>query len=226
MNNITKMDRIKYMIVGFISFLCIPASMLSVIFKPLYNKVYYGQSNDLFKYGIALVLSIIFFILIQTVLKKKINISYNKPKEVLPLWKEILVFVITFGIIFGISAYLGFNVKIFYDLGKSTTGLLIICMAVRSVYYVFMCLFIVLIIENFQYALEGLIHFKNPKINDYLPFGGICALVLYGTYALIADIGTLKILFFFLILVYGEIYLLTNRNFVKTYGAVALIFLL
>lgn len=220
----TLKERVKYMIVGIISFLSIPASMIGVIFKPAYKKVYYGQSNDIFKYAIGAFVLLILFILIKCVLIKKMHITYKKDTNPLSIKKTIIVFVLTFGIIFAISAYLGFHVKLFYELGNNTTGFKMLIHAIKYLYYIVMCLFIVLMIENFQYALDGT--FKSKKIiSSYIPLGGLVTLLLYGTYALIMGIGTMKILYFFLILVYGEIYLLTNRSFIKTYAPVMLIFL-
>lgn len=222
---ITKQDRLKYLIVGIISFLCIPASMVGTLFQPLYNKVNYGQINDYFKYVSGIVFLIIAFLVIQLGIKKKLHMTYEKDTSPLPLKNTIIVFFLTFGIIFAISAYLGFEVKIFHDLGKNANAFKLGKHATKCGYYAFIGLFITLMIENFQYALDGT--FKSKRVlMSYLPLGGLVTMLTYGTYALCMGIGTLKILYFFLVLVYGEIYLLTNRSFTKTCACIMLIILL
>lgn len=220
-----KEDRIKYLIVGVISFLCIPSSFIATIFQPLYNRVNYGQINDYFKYGIGIVFLLIAFLVIQLVIKKKLHMTYERDTSPLSLKKTIIVFFLTFGIIFAISAYLGFEVKIFHDLGKNANAFKLGKHATKCGYYAIVGLFITLMIENFQYAFDGAIKSKR-KIINYIPLGGLCTMLTYGTYALCMGFGTMKILFFFLILVYGEIYLLTNRSFLKTCACVMLIILL
>ena len=66
-DNITLKKRIKLIILGIIWFLAIPLSLIGVLLKPIYKMVYYGQANNYFKYGIAIVLLISFFFIIKFV---------------------------------------------------------------------------------------------------------------------------------------------------------------
>ncbi len=221
MQNIKK-ARLNSLIVALAYFISIPISNIVLVFKPLYNKVYYGQSNDIFYYVLSMIVLALFMILIELCLKKKLNVLYEKKKEI-SYRNTIIVFLITFITIFIISAIIRFHVKPFYDLGNNTTGFSIIIKAVEILYLIMLAAYVVKIIESFQYALDDIIPFKNPNINKYFPYGGICAMLTFGVYALIMGIFTLPVLFFFLILLYGEIYLLAERSFLKSFASILLI---
>jgi len=218
-------DRAKYAIAGLLLFLSLPLSNLAYIFKPLYKRVYYGQSNPMFYYGIASGIMFVIYCLVRFLYCKKLNIKYKKDKSPLSVKMILIVFAITFVMVFIISAIIGFHVKPFYDLGNNTTGFKLYVQGVRHIYYGFLIWQIVNMIENFQYALDGIIPFKNQSINKYIPYGGFVTMLTYGTYAWIAGIGTLHALFFFMILVYGEVYLLVKRNLLSTFASTAIIFI-
>ncbi len=218
-------DRLKYAIAGLILFLSLPISNIAYVFKPLYKRVYYGQSNIMFYYGIASAVMFIIYCLVKFLYCKKLNIVFKKDKTPLSTKMVIIIFAITFAVVFIISAILGFHVKPFYDLGNNTTGFKLYVQGVRHIYYGFLIWQIVNMIQFFQYALDDIIPFKNMKINKYIPYGGIVTMLTYGTYAWITGIGTLHALFFFMILVYGELYLLSKRNLLSTFASTAIIFI-
>ncbi|MGM9972102.1 MAG: hypothetical protein ACI35W_06815 [Anaeroplasmataceae bacterium] len=220
-----KNERIKYLILGLAYFLSIPLANIVLVFKPLYNKVYYGQANDIFYYGLSVIVLGVLLILVELLLKPKLGIKLIKSKEELPIINTILIFSITFIAIFIISAILGFHLKPFYDLGKNTTGFKIIVKAVEILYLVMISAYMVKLIEAFQYTLDNIIPFKKEIINKYFPYGGIATMLTFGIYMIILNFTSLSLLFFFLIIVFGEIYLLAERNFIKAFGSIALIFI-
>ena len=220
-------NRIRYAIVALCYLAAIFLSHISVIFKPFYKRVYYGQANGHFQFGLGILFLIIFFIIIEKVIKKKLNIEYNKDKKPLT-WKMAgLVFGITFLIVFIISACSNFELKPFYDVGNNTTAYKVGVYATTLAYHTICVFFAVGMIENFQYALDDIIPFKNENVRKYIPYGGIMTMLTYGIYSLCIGLGgNISVLYFFLIILYGEIYLLTNRSILKTCASVGLIFVL
>ena len=226
-SSVSKIDRIKYGIVGISYFIAIILSNLGVLFKPLYKKVYYGQANGYFRYGFGIAFLILFYCLIKFVLEKKLNVSYKKDKSNLSWMMTGILFAITFVVIFIICAIIGFEIKPFYDLGNNTTGFKIGISGTELAYNTVALFLAIHMIENFQYALDDIIPFKNEKVNLYLPYGGVATMLTYGIYALCFGIGgSLQVLYFFMIILYGEIYLLCKRNVLKTFASCGLMFIL
>lgn len=224
---ITKIERIKYLIMALIWFSAIPLSLLGTIFKPLYKKVYYGQANGYFQYGLGIFLLVIYLLVIVFVILKKMNLKYEKDKTPLSWLKVCILFFGAFAISFVISACLGFELKPFYDVGNNTTAYMAGVSFVKLAYNAFGLFFAIMMIENFQYAIEGIIPIKNKNVEKYIPYGGIATMIIYGTYALCFGVGgSLKVLYFFLPILYGEIYLLAKRDNLKAYATSLLIFLL
>ncbi len=224
---ISPKDRLKYGIVAISYFLAILLSNLSVLFKPLYKRVYYGQANGHFRYGLGIVIIIILSLLIEFILKKKLNITYKKDKSELSLKRTSIIFGITFLMIFIISAIIGFEIKPLHDLGNNTTAFKIGVYATKIGYFTISVYVAIHMIENFQYALDDIIKFKNPNINKYIPYGGIATMLTYGIYMLCLGVGgSLSVLYFFMIILYGEIYLISNRSILKTCASCGLIFIL
>lgn len=225
--NISVKQRLKYAVVALAYFAAILLSNLSLVFKPLYKRVYYGQANGHFRYGLGIILIIIFVLLINFILIKKLNITYKKDKTPLSLKRTSIIYAITIVMVFIISAIIGFEIKPLHDIGNNTTAFKIGVFATKTGYYT-VCLYIaVLMIENFQYALDNTIKFKNKNINKYLPYGGLATMLTYGIYSLCLGVGgSLSVLYFFMILLYGEIYLLCNRHILSTCVSCGLIFVL
>ena len=220
-------ERLKFLIIGLSYFAVIFLSKLALIFKPLYKKVYYGQANGHFEYGLGLAFVVVFILLIELVLKRKLKPDYHKEKTQLSWGMTAVLFAFTFIMIFIISALSGMDLKPVHDIGNNTTASRAGIFGTTLLYHV-SCLYVAInMIENFQYALDDIIPFKNKKVSNYLPYGGIATMLTYGIYSLIAGLGgDLSVLYFFIVLAYGEVYLLTKRSLLKTFAVAGLIFVL
>jgi uncharacterized membrane protein YhaH (DUF805 family) len=226
-NVISKSTRIKYAILGLSYFIAILLSNIALLFKPLYKRVYYGQANGHFRYGIGILILIALICVIKKVIQPKLGLNPIKDKRPFTWKKTLFIFGLTYLVIFIISAIVGFEIKPFHDIGNNTTGYKIGVYA-TTLAYQFLCVIIaVFMIDAFQYALDDIIPFKNKKVSAYIPYGGIATMLTYGIYALVnGHGGTLSVMYFFLVILYGEIYLLCNRNLLKTIASVGLIFVL
>lgn len=224
---ISTKDRIKYAIIGLIWFLAIPLAKLSKILKPLYKKVYYGQANSYFEYGIGIALMIAFFFIIKYAIVKRMNVTYKKDVKPLSWLKFCILFFGIFFVIFVISAAFGFNLKPIHDIGNNMPAFMIGQFFVKLAYQAFGMIFAIFMIENFQYALDDLIHVNNETLKKYIPYGAIPTMLTYGIYALCTHVGaSLFVLYFFYIIVYNIIYLACDRSILKTIGFSLLLFLL
>lgn len=226
-DNITLKKRIKLIILGIIWFLAIPLSLIGVLLKPIYKMVYYGQANNYFKYGIAIVLLISFFFIIKFLIQKKMNIQFKKENTKLS-WKMLCALYFgSFLLVFIISAALGFELKPTHDIGNNMPAYEIGQFFTKLGYRAIGLFFALNMIECFQYALEDLFPFKDKKFAAYIPYGAVVTMLTYGLYAYFTGVGgSLAILYIFFVLLYGEIYLLCKRNILKAYAFCVLIFLL
>ena len=225
-NSFNFKDRMNYLFLAIAYTLAIPFANIVLIFKPLYSKVYYSQSNDMFYYGLSIAVLVIEFLLIELVLRPKLKVSLKGDNSELPLKNTIILFVLTFGIIFIVSAIIGFHIKPFYDLGNNTSWFRLMVKGVEMLYLLCLAIYMVRIIASYQFFLDGFFKFKNEILNKYFPYGGICAMLFVGSYFLIAGYGTMLYIFIPLIAVYGVIYLLANRSFYKAFASILLIMVL
>ena len=225
--SIDKKAKLKYLILGFIWFLSILLSLLSVLFKPLYGNYYYGQGNDYFKYGIGSGLLIGYILLIKLLVVRKMKIKFEKDKT--PVSWPILVGVYLFCFLFVlfISMYMGFKLKFTYDIGNNMPSYFI-GQYFTKIAYRCICLYVAInMMEAFQYAVEDFMPTKGLKIHNYIPYGAILLILTYGIFGLITGVGgSFKILYFFMCLIYGEIYLLCKRSVFKATMFSLLIFIL
>lgn len=225
--NMSLKDRIKLIILGCSWFLSIPLALIGVALKPIYKMVYYGQANNYFKYGIAIVLLIIYFFVIKFVIQKKMHVTFKKDNSKLS-WKMLCaLYFCSFLLIFIISAGLGFKLKPTYDIGNNMPAYEIGQFFTKLAYRGIGLYFALNMIECFHYALEDLFPFKDKKFAAYIPYGAVVTMLTYGIYAYLTGVGgSLSVLYIFFVLLYGEIYLLCKRNLLKTYAFCILIFLL
>ncbi len=217
----------KYFIVGFASFFSVLFGNVAKIFeKPLYGNVYYGQLNEAFFYAINTIILLILFYIIKTVLVKKLDVTYEKVEGELPYKVSTIMLVTTIICILIVSAFIGFEVKIAYDLGEGFTGTELVAQGVKIIFYAVLMMHTVVMIENFQYGLENIINFKNETLKKHVPLGGILTMLTLGTYSVLMGITTLPLIYFLLHLVYGWLYLIANRSFGKSYVPSIFIYLL
>ncbi len=221
-----KKDSSKYILMSFLYFIGIIASNLAILFEPIYEKIKYGKYNTFLFNLISALFLVIFLIIIKLVTYKVMHLKYEKSEQKeLSMKRLALIYGLTLATIFFISAIIGFEIKILYDLGESFIGYDLIVLLSKLIYCGVVLVFVINMIENFQYGLEMLIPIKNEKLKTYLPLGGIATMICYGTYAWIIGFNTLAFLYFLLNSLYGFIYLLCNRSKKKSYIAMLLIYL-
>ena len=220
-----KKQSLKYIGLGLAYFMCVIFSNIAVIFKPLYKKFKYGKYNQMFFYLIASIILIVCFLLIRLLVVKKLRVDYDKDKSELDVKRLGIVYGLVVLTILIISAIIGWEIRFLNDLGSNFGGNELMDQLVKTLYALIALFVVTNIIENFEYGFEGLIKFKNINMQKFFPTGGIVTMILYGSYELIIGFNHLPILYFFIIGLYGFIYLLCNRSISKTYIANLFIYL-
>lgn len=216
------LDLIVY-VIGFVLIIITP--FFARLISPLFDWAGYGAMRKFFN---ELFTSIIWFVeilILAIVYKKKFkqNIVMNPEVkgEELPYKRMAVITAIVVVCILVISAQIGFQVKPFYDLGEKFNGYDLINNVGIFVRNVIKCMWIVIMAKAMQSFCEQLIGSKNSKI----PFAGIVLMLTVGIYDIITGVNNLAVTYLLLYAVYGWLYLLTNKNMIKTYLLVVFIFL-
>ena len=191
---------------------------------PMFDYVDYGALRHLFEEIITCVLWAVEIIVIAVICRKywNVNVLMNpktRGKE-LPAKNMILLALLSIAAVLFISAQIGFEVKPFHDMGVKITGYELmgnIGMLFRNA---IKCGFMVLMIRCAQKFAELLI----GKGRSRFIWGGVILALTVGVYDLLAGANTLPATYFLLNLLFGWIYLLTNRSISKTYLFVLLIY--
>ena len=216
----TKTDKNIYLnlivfIVGILAIMLTPFAARLV--SPLFDWVGYGALIVFFD---ELFTSIFWFIeiaILTIVYRKKFkkNIISNpetKGQE-LPFKRVFIITGIVIVCILIISAQIGFQVKPFYDLGEKFNGYELLVNCGVFLVNIIKCMWITIMIKAVQNVFEEIV--GRGKL--FIPFAGLILLLTLGIYDIITSAYNLPVTYLILYVVYGLIYLLTDRHMIKTY---------
>ncbi len=211
----------------FIFFLCllfIYSGYLSNLFVSLFQRVYYGQLVELFKFVFSSILWTIELVLLCLFARRKLNLHLIHPKEEkkpYTLFRILLLYAITLFPILLISCILGWKLKIEYDFGERITNAHLIKQLCSYGALAIKMIFIVIMIR------EGQTAFEKIWITKYqIPWGGILLMLTYGVIELIIDFQMFSWFYLFFCFIYGVLYLMSQKKFSVTYVLSYLIYLL
>lgn len=225
--NEKSMSKTGYLVTYIIAFAClIIMPMISKQLAPMTDNIDYGALRHMFEEIITCVGWSLAIIVITIVCKKKygVNVLLNKKTkgQELPVKRVLILGAIVIASIFLISAQIGFQVKPFYDMGLKITGYELMGKEAELFKYAIKCAYIVLMIRCAQKLAEEMIGKGRSK----MIWGGLVVCLTVGVFDLIVGNYTLPLTYFLLNLVYGAIFLLTDKSVFKTYLMVLLIYLL
>lgn len=185
------------------------------LLAPLFSQIHKGDLNQLIVVVIKIVLYTTILISAIYYSTKKMKLPLNNDKTELSLKRLILIYVIAILAVVVISATLGFKVKLAVDMGENITGPILVTNILTFILRIIRMGLICLIIKHAQLFLETII---NKPWATKLPLGGLISMVLMGIPILFFDgINGLNILLLFYHVLYGELYLLTNKHYTKTF---------
>lgn len=220
-----KMGSLSLAVIYCIAFGCIIATpVIAEYLAPMFDYIDYGALRHLFMEIITCVLWAVEIVVIAIVCRKRWNVNVlmnpkTRGKE-LPAKNMIILATLSIAAILIISAQIRFEVKPFHDMGVKITGYELmgnIGMLFRNA---IKCGFVVLMIRCAQKFAELLI----GKGRSRFIWGGAILTLTVGVYDLLIGANTLPLTYFLLNLLFGWIYLLTNRSISKTYLFVLLIY--
>lgn len=218
-------DAYKYFLLAAISLICIYTSKLSNLFLPLFSKVYYGNLNGMFLTVATIIIWSFELVAVYFLAKNKFNIylfnKKGKDVEKPSLLNILITFLLTFIPILIISAMLDWNLKIVDDFGQKIESIKVTSVVSQYAQFLLKILWTTTIISLVQEGMERLI---VTKIR--IPWGGIVLMLTFGIIEVFVFDGKFKLMYLLFNLIFGLIYLLTNKNFTKTYWISYILYIL
>lgn len=216
---------IKFLIMAFICLACIYSGELSKLFLPIFSKVYYGNLNKLFL-GLAKMIIWGFEIfLICLFARRKFNYLSidDRQRNIKPisLMRTFVIFLIAFIPIISICILLDWNLKIVNDIGEKVESVSISGVVAGYASSLFKIMLAVLII---RYANEAFSRLIKTKVE--LPWGGLFLMLTFGLIEFFVYKGEFAWFYLVFNLLFGIIYLLSNKRFSTTYWVSYVIYLL
>ena len=219
-----------YMIFAAAIIFCVyVVQILHLLERPLFSRIYYGNLPKLMYNACSIILWVPMLVGVHLLLKKYTGRkAFHRSHREISLKRILLLYACTVVPIFIVSAALGFKLKIVYELGSRITGVQAWSNASAYLYGGVKLLFFVIFIELVQETGELL--YKGEK-SPLIPWGGIAAMLIFGFGDVIVAYATGSgIMFAWLYLafdlIYGVIFLVSNRSFYVTFILSLIIFIL
>lgn len=199
------------------------------LFAPLFQRVYYGNLTTMFFYILCVLFWIPCLAVLYLQIKKHTGYKvFRRARKELSLKRSLIIYACAVVPIFIVSAALGFELKVVFELGKRVTGIQLGTNGVMYAYGAVKLLLGVILIELVQECMDIL---YRGKYAGKIPWGGIFYAVIVGLIDVIVAYATgAQVLFAWLYvafhLLYGVIYLLSEKNFYVTYFVSLIIYIL
>ncbi|MFI3329738.1 MAG: hypothetical protein R3Y05_04555 [bacterium] len=215
-------ENLKYIYITLSLFFLLISTNLVRVFHFLYNAINYGLFNEIFR----LSLSFFYLVIGLLIVVKIFKIKLPQKKELLSIKRVLILYAVALVPIVIMSAALGWEVKIFFDIQDNSTGGSIIEHFINIAVCIPKLFIVTLIIHYSQLFFEKSITFNKENLIKFIPFGGIIALLTFGLFELIFGVHHFNIFYLLINIYFGFIYLLTNKSVPKSYIIILLIYLL
>jgi len=215
---------IKYFALAGVILLCLYSNVLARFFNPIFDDIYYGNLTKMFE---AVVGGIIWGVEVGLIILacKKFSIEIFTSKEQkgneMPIWRVILLFVLTILPMIVISACLTWKVKIVYALGERVTVMTLLCNVAEIVSYAVRMILMIMFIACVQKGFDMIVKTKYP-----IPFGAIWAFLTFGLIDFFVFSMDLRLFYLLVSMLYGIIYLVADKRLCITWILCYLIYLL
>lgn len=195
------------------------------LISPFFEWVAYGSLTAFFDELFTSIFWIIEMIVLGIVYKKYFNknIFYNAEVkgDELSAKRIAIITGLVVGCILVISAQIRFQVKPFYDLGEKFNGYELLVNCGVFIQNIVKCMWITLMLKAMQEFFENVM----GKGKLFIPVAGLAMLLTLGIYDIVIKANNLPLTYLLLYVVYGMIYLLTDRHTIKTYLLIMFIYL-
>ncbi len=224
-----KVLAVKYILLSVAAMAGIFLSQLFRFIEPLFIYVARGYLRTMFFYIFGGVFLIAFTVAMFFAIKKLTGYNvFSRKTPKLSLKRSLIIYACALVPVFIVSAALGFNLKVVYELGNRVTQYQVVTNAVMYAYGAVRLILMIIIIELVQEAGELL---YTGKYCNIIPWGGIALTVICGFLdVLVSHLTGGTMLFAWLYvafdMLYGIIYLIGKKNFFVAYFVSLIIYIL
>lgn len=199
---------------------------------PLFANVHQGDFTTIFYYGLNVAFWIPAIALLSHFIKKTTGYRvFHRGTSELSLRRSLVIYAMVAVPIFIVSAVLGFELKVVFELGTKLNTVQVATNGVMYAHGAVKLLLAVMIIELVQEAFGKLVKLKF-KYAEYIPWGGIVLALTFGLLEVLVTHHTPFIpdtfswLYFGFDLLYGIIYVAAKKNTFVTYFTSLILFIL
>lgn len=214
---------ISIYIIAMLILIC--SRILGGFIAPYFDFAGYGAMYPFFVEVFTSIIWLVSIVVMYMVFQKKYNYNIFGEKDTrgkeLPIKRVFLIGMVVALCIIVISAGIGFRVKPFYDLGEKFNGYDLLNNVGIFIRNIVKSLLIVVLVK----AAQDLVEIILKKDNIKFPWCGIILLFTVGLYDLITGMNNLAIIYTFLYVIYGWVYLLVEKNPIKAYLLIMFIYL-
>lgn len=197
---------------------------IAKIIAPSFDYVGYGAMRGFFDELLTAILWVaeiaVLFVVNWRVFHLNIIKNVSAPKDILPIKRVFILSGIVLACVLVISIQIDFQVKPFYDLGEKFNGYELMNNLGVFIRNTAKCLWITIMVRFAQEFAEQVLNKKGSRII----FGGIILMLTLGIYDAVTGMNNLAVTYVFLNLVFGWIYLLTERNMRKSFLLILFVF--
>ena len=214
---------ISVYVVTMLIFIC--SRVLGGFIAPYFDFAGYGAMRPFFVELFTSIIWAVGIVIMYIVFMKKYKYNIFGGKETrgneLPIKRVLFIGIIVSVCIIIISAGIGFQVKPFYDLGEKFNGYDLFNNLGIFLRNAVKCFLIVILAK----ASQDLVEFLLKKDRVVFPWCGIVLMLTMGVYDVIMGMNNLAIIYMLLYVVYGWLYILVEKNAIKSYLLITFIFL-
>lgn len=203
-----KVKMIIFLVSGFLLFL---SAEIVRVTKPLFDKVYYGYLTPMILDVLRMIIYFTIFFVSSNYAKKNFDKIESTPFKEISTKRVLVLYVLTFLIIFVVTAILNFRLKVVVDLGENVGAIYLYNNIAKIGAGIVRMLLSFLIIRYVDVIFKDVL---KEKIFKYVPVGGIASMLTIGLFELLITpkILFIDVLFMLMHIIYGYIYRLAYCN--------------
>lgn len=225
-----KTTALLYLMFAFIALIAIYVVQFFHYLEPLFSDVHQGDFTSIFFYCFNIAFWIPAIAALAICIKKFTGYNvFHKGTSEIPLKRSLIIYALVAVPIFVVSAILGFELKVVFELGTKLSAAQVATNGVMYVHGAVKLVLGMMIIELVQEAFEKLFKFKYC---EWIPWGGIVLALTFGFLEVIVTSHTAFIpntfmwLYIGFDLIYGIIYVIAKKNAFVAYFTSLILFIL
>lgn len=188
----------------------------------LFSWIYYGNLNAMFVAVVSAAYIFVFISVFHKQLKRRFGESpFANCKQKMRTGQKAILYFMTVMPILIVAVSLGTQFKLVYELGERVAAMTMLgnlARYVNAAAKLFCAVYLIWLVES---ACDHL-----PSRIQWIPFGGLGAMLSFGLMEILVTPSEFSLLYFFLHLYIGVIYRMSDRRFGVTYGIAVVLYIL